>query len=366
MGKLASVGGEDANVREAGRKRPRPQNKCVWASVKKDPGEVIGEMVAKALRRDPRKRKRWVVRLDDSERQYSLVHDILRSVGVECTIVLDIIHVLESLWKASRAFFGEASVEGERWGTERLLNILRGKVVHVAAGIRRSATLRGLTGQDRQRVDGCADYLLDNAALMRYGEYLADGLPIATGVIEGVRRHLVKDRTEPTGARLGLEGAEAVLRLRALRASGDFEAHWRFHEAREYERNHASRYAANDPPASQCPFTNPRRRHLCLVEWPPASHANRRRRRAAPKSACTHEAVRSIPGGNGYLVPAGRPAVAAASVRPRLASTAAGLGGPATTGGSSALLVPPHSATRALIPPPSITSPVCWSAKSPR
>ena len=40
-----------------------------------------------------------------------------------------------------------------------------------------------------------------------------------------------------------LVGAEAVLKLRALRASGDFDAYWDFHEAREYERNHAQRYA---------------------------------------------------------------------------------------------------------------------------
>src|SRR5438045_5107396 len=46
-----------------------------------------------------------------------------------------------------------------------------------------------------------------------------------------------------TGARWGLTGAEAVLRLRALRSSNDFDAYWKFHEQQEYERNHASHYA---------------------------------------------------------------------------------------------------------------------------
>ena len=78
---------------------------------------------------------------------------------------------------------------------------------------------------------------------MRYDEYLALGLPIATGVIEGACRYLVKDRMERTGARWSLKGAEAVLRLRALWASGDFEAYWAFHEKQEYLRNHAVRYA---------------------------------------------------------------------------------------------------------------------------
>ena len=61
-------------------------------------------------------------------------------------------------------------------------------------------------------------------------------------MIEGACRHLVRDRMELTGARWRLVGAEAVLKLRALRASGDFDAYWDFHEAREYERNHAQRW----------------------------------------------------------------------------------------------------------------------------
>ena len=76
---------------------------------------------------------------------------------------------------------------------------------------------------------------------MHYAEALRDGLPIATGVIEGACRYLVKDRMDRTGARWSITGAEAVLRLRAVRASGDFDAYWVFHLAREKERNHASR-----------------------------------------------------------------------------------------------------------------------------
>ena len=56
------------------------------------------------------------------------------------------------------------------------------------------------------------------------GQVRAAGLPIATGVIDGACRCLVQDRLGRTGARWSLDGAEAVLRLRALRASGDFDA----------------------------------------------------------------------------------------------------------------------------------------------
>ena len=55
--------------------------------------------------------------------------------------------------------------------------------------------------------------------------------PIVTGVVEGACRHLVRDRMELTGARWRLVGAEAVLKLRALRSSGDFDAYWDFHQS---------------------------------------------------------------------------------------------------------------------------------------
>lgn len=45
-----------------------------------------------------------------------------------------------------------------------------------------------------------------------------------------------------TGARWGLPGAEAVHKLRAVRANGDVGAYWAWHEQQEYIRNHQARY----------------------------------------------------------------------------------------------------------------------------
>ena len=81
---------------------------------------------------------------------------------------------------------------------------------------------------------------------MRYDQYLAQGMPIATGVIEGACRHLVKDRMDITGARWGLKGAEAVLRLRSLSSSGDLADYFAFHRDQEAQRNHLQHYANND------------------------------------------------------------------------------------------------------------------------
>lgn len=114
----------------------------------------------------------------------------------------------------------------------------------VAAAIGRVATTKKLT--KRTGIDKAAGYLLSNKELLRYDEYLRAGLPIATGVIEGACRHLVKDRMDITGARWGLTGAEAILRLRSLHVSGDLPAYWAFHRSEELVRNHASSYADSE------------------------------------------------------------------------------------------------------------------------
>ena len=71
---------------------------------------------------------------------------------------------------------------------------------------------------------------------LRYDQALAAGWPIATGVIEGACRHLIGDRLDITGARWGLDGAEAILTLRAVLSNGDFDDYWRYHLAREHQR----------------------------------------------------------------------------------------------------------------------------------
>jgi hypothetical protein len=181
--------------------KPRARNKRVWASLRRDAQAVTEEVFQEALRRDPQKRRPWVMLVDGQPQQLDRVRTCVEHHEVEVTLVLDFIHVLEYMWKAAHCFHDEGSQEAEVWVGERALQILRGKASDVAAGMRRSATLRQLSADTRERVDICADYLLKYRDLLRYDEYLAAGLPIATGVIEGACRHLIKDRMDLTGAR---------------------------------------------------------------------------------------------------------------------------------------------------------------------
>jgi len=154
---------------------------------------------------------------------------------------------MEYLWGAVWCFFAEGDAAAETWVRAKTLAILEGKARDVAAGIRRRATALGLNAAKRKKADVCATYLTNKAAYLDYPTALAAGWPIATGVIEGTCRFLVADRMDITGARWSVKGAEAILKLRAVRSNGDFDEYYRFHLAQERRRVHEQRYAnAND------------------------------------------------------------------------------------------------------------------------
>ena len=224
-------------------KKPQPVGKRVWASLEKDQGTVIDDMFNEASRRDVGKTKEWVGLIDGQKSQLQAMRNAAQKYDVPITIIVDIIHVIEYIWQASLAFYAEGSLEREFWVNKKFLMILQGKAVAVASGIKQSATKANLTEEKRKCVDTCADYLYGLADYLKYDQYLSKGYPIATGVIEGVCRHLVKDRMDITGARWGLDGGEAILKLRSIVKSEDFEKYWEFHLQEEYKRNHESKYA---------------------------------------------------------------------------------------------------------------------------
>jgi hypothetical protein len=247
--------------------RPRPTEKRVWASVAKQPRKVIRQAFEDALLRDPERRRRWLVLVDGEPRQLKAVKAEAKRAGVEVTLILDIVHVIEYLWLAGRALFGGSTPDAEKWVGDRLHALLSGQSGGDVAGTIRwwaKSRKRQLDAAGLKAIGKACGYLADRTRtrLMHYADALRDGLPIATGVVEGACRYLVKDRMDRTGACWSLDGAEAVLRLRALRASNDFDDYWLFHVAREKERNHSLRYANGEIPD---PLPVPRR-HLRRVK----------------------------------------------------------------------------------------------------
>lgn len=233
--------GKDSNGR-ARRPRskamPRPQNKRVAASVKDSHAVGVARMFDEALRRNPKGERTTVVLIDGDEHQRDNVRAEARKRKLKVTIVLDVIHVLHYLWTIAMAMCDGNDRDAEAWSRHTLQQLLTMSPTKVVGIIRKTATQRGITGAQRVALDGALQYLRKNCAYIHYAQFLAEGFPIASGVIEGACRHLVQDRMGITGARWGLDGAEAILKLRAVRVSGHWPAYWAFHLRCEHMRNY--------------------------------------------------------------------------------------------------------------------------------
>ncbi len=183
---------------------------------------------------------KWVFLIDGQTDLIRQVELQAKKHDVKVMIIQDFIHVVEYLWKAAHALYPEKenAEKREEWVRGRILEILRGNSQSVASGLRRAASRRRLDEKERKPVDTAANYIEKNQDRLKYDEALSKGLPIATGVIEGACRHLVKDRMDLTGARWRLKSADAVLKLRALKTSGDLKKYLSFHFLKERCRNY--------------------------------------------------------------------------------------------------------------------------------
>jgi len=237
----ASVGAPKAKGRKARkRKAARPQNKRLSASVQKSVPTAVAEMFDDFDRRDPERVRKVAVLLDGDEKQQTAALEEGQKRGRSFLLILDIIHVIHYLWLAGYALCHKNKGATETWLSIHLLMLLTSPVTTVIAAIEIAAEKARLSKSARKSIDKAVGYLRRNAPFMDYAKYLAEGFPIATGIIEGACRHLIQDRLGITGARWGLEGAEAMLRLRALYSSGDWDDYWRFHLKQEALRNYAA------------------------------------------------------------------------------------------------------------------------------
>jgi hypothetical protein len=210
---------------------PKPENKRVWASLVKGKAAVVDEVVAEVHRRDPHARL-TLVALTDGERALQ----ILVSQKLNVILILDLLHVMEKVWKAAHVFHPEGTPDAEIYARLMTHRILEGNVGQVVKGLRQTVTKRHLSGSKAKILLSVAAYFHRNRDRMRYNVYLAQGLPIASGSVEGACKNLIKDRMERSGMRWTQLMAEAVVKLRALCLSGDFDTYWAFHIREDQQR----------------------------------------------------------------------------------------------------------------------------------
>ena len=236
--------------------RPRPCHKRVRACLNYTDGDgnellgrpiMFGWMADEVTARNPDGAKPVVCIMDGQEELWTEI-DVFQPASQRVEI-LDLLHVTPRLWKAAR-IFTSGQTEAASFVRSRLLNILQGEVEGVIRGLNRMASLRRLPGAQRKTIAVICEYFSKNRHRMRYHEYLAKGYPIASGVIEGACRHVVKDRLERTGMNWTVPGAKAMLELRCVHLSGDWDTFIASYIATETDKLHPHRKLLDQLPWS--------------------------------------------------------------------------------------------------------------------
>lgn len=226
---VAALFRENAACRPSESCEPVARHKRVWSSLTYEVGDLYVDAETEvftwmASEVDSRRRRgQAMICLMDGQRSLwsACAAHLPRSNMVE---ILDLLHAVEYVWNAAYLFYAEGSDAAAAFVRDRVLRILRGEVGYVIGGLRQMATKRGLPAKKRKILTQICNYLTRNRQRMRYDEYLKTGYPIASGVIEGACRHLVKDRMERSGMRWTIDGAQAMLDLRSTAINDQWSA----------------------------------------------------------------------------------------------------------------------------------------------
>jgi len=213
---------------------PKAQNIRRLASLERSKTEVVKVIVHDAKARDREHKRPWIIVMDGALGLWAVIATVLK--GFEYVGILDIIHVVEYLWKAGNALHGEGTAETQRWVYNHLLSLLRGHVGRVIGGLKQTLNKRTLKAGQRKALQDAIRYFTNHRKWMHYDEYLQAGYPIGSGVVESTCGHTVKDRMEGTGRRWSIDGAESTLLLRSVYTSGDWDAYWDSHMKQERTR----------------------------------------------------------------------------------------------------------------------------------
>jgi len=225
---------------------PKARDKWVSASVTESIEDMIAAAFDEAGRRDPERVRQRVFLVDGNKQQITAIEAQAAERGLKVPVLIDYIHVSGYIGKAAAALHpGDPAAAGQ-WADGQLLRVLHGRakavaatLASVAAKARASPRKRGL---DLTDVDRAVTYLMNNHQHMRYGKALEKGWPIATGMIEGACRFVIEDRFGITGARWSPDGAEVILKLRAVVVNGDLGDYMNYYKERYRSEHHLARY----------------------------------------------------------------------------------------------------------------------------
>jgi len=234
--------------------RPRPCFKYVRAALQRDDTDstepqvqaIFGWMAEQAAQRNPDGTKHVILLMDGQDSLWRAGWAYLPEELAEVTEILDLLHAIGYLWKAAFLFHPKGSDAARDFVKAQMRRMLHGEIAAVIQSLRWLGTHHKLKGKRRETLEGICGYFHNNAHRMAYDVYLEHGFPIASGVIEGACRCVVKDRMERSGMRWIMSGARSMLDMRCVYLSDLWEEFTAFRIQRESLRLYPG-YAANDP-----------------------------------------------------------------------------------------------------------------------
>jgi hypothetical protein len=240
-------------------KRPKLKNKQVIANLTREVnGKTLNAtvttfswMMAQITERDPKRTKPCIALMDG---QPSLWEELHRQFSEGSMVeILDILHVTPRLWDVVNIFYPNDKSAQIIFMKERVLRVLKGETKLVISGFRQMATKQNMAKAKLKKLEKACHYLEKNLSRLKYDEYLKNGYPIASGVIEGACRHFVKDRMERAGMRWSINGAQAMLDVRSTYLNDDWDEFTAYRIEREMKKLY------------------PHRNIIKKIEWPLAA-----------------------------------------------------------------------------------------------
>jgi hypothetical protein len=238
--------------------RPRPCHKYVRAALQRDETDstepqvqtIFAWMREQVTARNRGGEKQVILLMDGQESLWNAGWVYLPEALADVTEILDLLHAIGYLWEAAHLFHPNGSAAARGFVKEQVRRMLHGEIAAVIRSLRWLGTHHKLKGKRGEALTRICGYFHNNAHRMAYDVYLEHGFPIASGVIEGACRCVVKDRMERSGMRWVMSGARAMLDMRCVYLSDLWEELTAFRIQRESRRLYPG-YAANDAVFSQ-------------------------------------------------------------------------------------------------------------------
>jgi len=170
--------------------------------------------------------------------------------------ILDFPHVIEHLSQAAQACFGAGTAQVSEWLAQQRTTLLTGDPAIVVQAVADLPVEHAPDPSGAQQIrDQVHAYLQSRIAQMTYALFRAQGLPIASGVVESANKLVVEARLKGAGMHWAIPNVDPMLALRCAIYNQTWLTVWP--QITHHRRAAAQRSAPRPTPSPAVPRTPP-------------------------------------------------------------------------------------------------------------